>query len=68
MVLHQRVGPRNETKGGFDAVHQNLMLDTYCIAGPGCCGGDAYMRKTSDVAGMAFLAKKIGRKFGLNMA
>ena len=29
----------------------------------------AYMRKTSDVAGMAFLAKKkIGGKFGLKMA
>ena len=25
----------------------------------------AYMRKTSDVAGVAFLAKKIGGKFGL---
>ena len=27
-----------------------------------------YMQKTCDVAGMAFLAKKIGGKFGLKMA
>ena len=30
--------------------------------------GLAYMRKTSDVAGMAFLGKKIGGKFGLKMS
>ena len=29
---------------------------------------EAYMRKTSDVEGLAFLAKKIGEKFGLKMA
>ena len=40
-------------------------------AGPKCptfIRGDPYMEKTSDVAATAFLAKKIGGKFGLKMA